>query len=748
MKQTNHYLFWKVLSCISLFLFLVSCGGGDDSGSVATPVDTTTTDTTTGSATTTSAGLIDDALANGDLDTETALIYKTYATFNDPRLPAEFQGDASGISDPGFLWTAINDFDTLSAATRETLAPFLIPPMYSGSWWDRQNNFSSAAQPCNPLRTDCPLLTTWKYVEGTHVNVFYQTSKEGTDLPTALQIQGALDTAWPTLTGYMGAAPDPDRGWAVPYEGPDEKLDIALVDMGPLGTTYPSFLMKTCGDASTFILINRSQSDAVSTSIHEFMHSIQFSLPVKACLSTDYKTMMESTANWAVNYILPNSQWEHQYPDSYLDDITASLLQASPPLRPYGAYLYPLYLTREVGPNKVQEAWDLARTYNQKGVMENLVNLDTVWPEFVAQLWNTAPLDKFNTWDSITDKVRMRTSDNIVLDLAGNENAEVLIMPDELPGMSAHIFHVRFNDTNIRTAAFFNGFTYKLQYETVPDIGDRVVATALAAAEKQGAHLHALFKINGAWETTLRNWTDKPYVFFAGDIPSNTVDEIVLIFSNSNSDISQTTAPYNGLPSRFWLTNIPWASSNWTGEAHFTCDRGNGVTETFDATNLNFIPFPSSMPASPVHEVTDTAYGYVLGHTLAAGNVSWSISGSSGSCSYSGNGSKSIAPGGANSFLLYPFIRSGAALRGFTLIGYDSLPPTQWDATETCEGPPSSTSSITEDHGEFMLGITPATPAASNLSTDAKSVSGNAADLGNPVECATTKGTWHLGVVP
>src|SRR5512145_2052710 len=40
--------------------------------------------------------LIASALADGDIDQETALVYEFYAAFNDPRLPAQYSGDDSG----------------------------------------------------------------------------------------------------------------------------------------------------------------------------------------------------------------------------------------------------------------------------------------------------------------------------------------------------------------------------------------------------------------------------------------------------------------------------------------------------------------------------------------------------------------------------------------------------------------------------------------------------------------------------
>ncbi len=98
----------------------------------------------------TSIDLIDEALKNGKLDEVTALVYKVYAVFGDPRLPAEFRGANKAIrSGTEIMSEAQGRYDTLPAATQALLLPFLIPPYYAGSWDDQQpaEGAAVAAQP-------------------------------------------------------------------------------------------------------------------------------------------------------------------------------------------------------------------------------------------------------------------------------------------------------------------------------------------------------------------------------------------------------------------------------------------------------------------------------------------------------------------------------------------------------------------------------------------------------------------------
>ena len=86
--------------------------------------------------------LIDRALTRRDIGEETALIYRVFATFGDERLPQRYRGDDSGLIDSDAVSEATQRFANLSPAARSTLVPFLVPPVYAGSWYDLRMNLS------------------------------------------------------------------------------------------------------------------------------------------------------------------------------------------------------------------------------------------------------------------------------------------------------------------------------------------------------------------------------------------------------------------------------------------------------------------------------------------------------------------------------------------------------------------------------------------------------------------------------
>ena len=87
----------------------------------------------------TAIDLIEAALAQGKIDDVTALVYKVYAVFGDPRLPAEYRGPNKAIrSGTEVMSEAQGRYDALPADIQALLLPFLIPPYYQGSWDDQQ----------------------------------------------------------------------------------------------------------------------------------------------------------------------------------------------------------------------------------------------------------------------------------------------------------------------------------------------------------------------------------------------------------------------------------------------------------------------------------------------------------------------------------------------------------------------------------------------------------------------------------
>ena len=72
-----------------------------------------------------STALIGEAVLRGDIDDETALVYRVYAVYGDERLPAEYRAISGEELDPAIVCEVAAVWDGLSDGTRTILAPFL-----------------------------------------------------------------------------------------------------------------------------------------------------------------------------------------------------------------------------------------------------------------------------------------------------------------------------------------------------------------------------------------------------------------------------------------------------------------------------------------------------------------------------------------------------------------------------------------------------------------------------------------------
>jgi hypothetical protein len=61
-------------------------------------------------------------------------LYRVFAVFDDPRLPAEFAVSGPMVPDTPVMGEVAGRFDQLSASARATLEPFFVPPTYQDSW--------------------------------------------------------------------------------------------------------------------------------------------------------------------------------------------------------------------------------------------------------------------------------------------------------------------------------------------------------------------------------------------------------------------------------------------------------------------------------------------------------------------------------------------------------------------------------------------------------------------------------------
>ncbi len=672
-----------------------------------------------------SAALIDSALAAGTINAEQALTYKVFADFDQTRLPAQFHGDDSDVTEADSPGLALVQWPTLSTATQDLIGPYLVPPFYEGSWWDLRRAGTTSVRTlgaCRPWAgfNSCSIIADFAYVAGDHVRVWYDKSQLN-DSSIASDLVHETDVKiWAELIKVTGREPiveDQINGKTL--------LDVVLVDNladGVLATTFSTaWAPWSCtGNDATFIAVTRSgakdPAERRSAFAHELFHAVQHAYKTKDCLDSNYKWLMESTATWFEDEIYPTVNREHDFakhylqaPDLSIDDQNAS----SHRQRNYGAYVFFFYLTRirSLDPTQVVRfIWEATESADaihalDAGLKKAGAPLDQVWPEFAVESWNSeAPYNLYQTVDGLgapsdganAAQNKAEVADTESVQVAGGDT--IFNLPTlKLPHLSMRYYRFDFPDATASSVAFYNGIQRALKVVGVENVGQVISAKAVGDPNTvKGAHLDALVKIDGKW--THEDWSGKPFRTWCRDSKAERIDSVVIILSNS--DIANDIKPQGFASGSLEATNIGcWA---WNVSAQLRYNERDAIFDEMQVANLRLDA------RGDVPQDADTPTRRMFGVT--AGSYSWAMSGTSGGCGYSG----SLPPQGfsdpGNFMFTFPYVQTPElAARGFMIGLAQEWLKEQQVVQETCG---SQINHIVWSAGAFFLITTPDMPAA------------------------------------
>jgi hypothetical protein len=506
--------------------------------------------------TSTSFALIDQALANGTLNLETAIEYKVFAMFRDPRLPARFHGDDSAVFESDALSLVVQNWSTLSAAAQKILQPFLMPPAYVGSWYSpaataathatASDAQSSTGTPwlCNAPEID-PNWAAFPATPFGHAKVWYDTRNTG-DFDKAVAVWHAIqDDIWPALIDALGfKKPVPD-GALGGCNGGDGRLDVYLAEIAvdayasdALGQALP--LDFTRGPKPVFIGVRPSLPPNTLKGVvaHEFMHASQAAYKVATgnYVVPDYKWLAESTAEWAIDAVYPKlpddlyrsgGDVEQVSAPDFMDHPEQSLEDRSTGLdHMYGSYLFFQFLARTLSPSVVAQIWE-ATTKQTK----ELLAVDSSipggfkqqWRDFAKLLWNEDPVknQSFFHWDNLTLTPALVGHFPNIVTLEG-QPGRVVFLDGNIKHLATRYYQFHFGDPNIRSLGFLNN---PYAVEPIPGYD----ATTQVFYMIQG----------GSWQPAL--WSDKTQAqkFFCLDIGAQRITDLVIVMSNDTPDATK-----------------------------------------------------------------------------------------------------------------------------------------------------------------------------------------------------------------
>lgn len=610
----------------------------------------------------TSFALIDAAVAAGTINAETGLLYKVYNTFGDPRLPPQYHGDDSKVSDSHALDYALERWDTLSSPTREALRPFLTPPVYDGSWYDlRYASTGSGSAPADAFALDTyPICGTanrdkWTYDNGrvAYVKMWWlKADLAAADIARAYLTE--MDARiWPTLTSLMGT---PLTDGACPCGGDDERLDIYLA---PVGRSYEQPLSPPgCKHTPGFIVLDPSAGAQVLA--HEFMHVLQdtFATANSCVYAGDYAWLCEATAVWAENRVYPASNDEHGAARYFLDNPRMKLDEKND-AHEYGAYLLPWYVSSTQGNPVIRTMWDNTTSNSGLDAVDKAIQggFSEVWPRFIAYNWNRTPYDYYKQWDGMSHSAKEET---VEVSLGGAALKEFTAGPPRLVALSASYYHFRFNDPDVRSVAFYNGWSYRVVKKTVGqdqhlDYGKAYFAEAADPEQIKGASVTAYIKIDGNWRK--EDWTKKGEAGFCLDKKDERLQELVIIFGNSaHKPTGNVLSPPGERPVLMASNMGCW---QWEGSVTAVFMEGGPkcpITWNLDVPDM-------------LWQRTKAGTTYV-GYELKRGTLTWSVNGDCGSTH--GGGTFSLVPVNGGAILVSGnLVFEGALLNGLTGQGAD-----------------------------------------------------------------------------
>lgn len=510
--------------------------------------------------------LIDAARSSGAISAETALTYHVFALFDDARLPAQYRGAPSIAHDSLLLNSVIAEWPDLSASARAVLQPFLIPPIYRGSWWHERHKPAPAAlqgQVEEIVTPDDLDRDEWSFIDSKNgkVKIWWQSQRYPEDRVKARLLADAVDAPiWTALVALMGREPLPDAGLITGYYGGDERLDVALIDISRSATM--GLNLSRCDTNPAFILFNRT-ADRTEL-VHELMHAFQLSYDVAVgCPANEYRWLMESTAEWSKDYVYPHDNTEHHFAPQYLD-YTELSLDTKNDKHEYGAYLFPLYLVRKYNqPAIVRKMWDNTTRLDGLEAVNAAIpgGFAERWPEFALYAWNgpLAPYNGFQQWDQLASRPWAWTEPPSKAPTAvalGSKPDMRLPLTSEVEHLAIEYYHMTFPDSNARTVTFYNGFDFKLteqSFRTGNFEANTLMWEPVEAEARRGGNIQAFVKIGGQWQ--YQDWTNQPFKSFCRDQRAERLEELVVIVSNSEHDPNHLLQA-SGLPSTLTASNI------------------------------------------------------------------------------------------------------------------------------------------------------------------------------------------------
>jgi hypothetical protein len=369
----------------------------------------------------TSQTLIADALARGDIDYPTSLVYRAWALFADSSLPAQYDGETWQHEDASLFLEIQAAWPDLSPEVQATLQPFVLRPTEPGSYWYPAAQgiapaAATAAKEC-PFQPGAPT-PDWRTTETEHFVIWscgQGDPNSDVDADKRAVVAAVAEEVWSAMVPETGAP----RGDDLPTgPAPQQRLDVYLVtpnlcksrpggcaplpldDEKPVlaavsATTPCSLGANGALAASSYMVVDRERiPTAVGpapfrfryTFAHEFFHVVENALNVEAQGgSCPGGKPAEKVSSWLVEASAEWAAWAYFPADGAADrDSLFRQFQTRPgssvSLRslagslPYQAFIFPFFVQQETNRTSVVSLWKDSGTVRKPPQLDDRLN--------------------------------------------------------------------------------------------------------------------------------------------------------------------------------------------------------------------------------------------------------------------------------------------------------------------------------------------------------------------------------------
>ena len=342
--------------------------------------------------------LLDEAERSGELDIDSAWIYRLQSIFEPAKLPERYRSDTPLRDADGVIRGFFRVQNSLKQETNDQLRRYLVRPTHPQSIFNKEMagqdqsidirsflHFAGRAYAADGWDKRPVMVEKGNCTTTDRLLIWAPKGHRG----AIDRVAGAIDgeDIYNKFKQLMGREAIDDYDDLFQAEGPtdqaknggDGRIDIylvsgALATQGDFGgicipTAWTSDKV-TNVQSSAYILIDRTLTgkDLEATLAHELFHAFQYAFDA---LDDDW--WHESTANWSEDYI--NAGWDTEQRDIKHAFTTGknrlrSLIIADDE-HEYGIYIYPYFLSKEYGDHVIADAWGVCSSASSLDALDS-----------------------------------------------------------------------------------------------------------------------------------------------------------------------------------------------------------------------------------------------------------------------------------------------------------------------------------------------------------------------------------------